>query len=98
MIGKNQLALLLIVDQSTREIAGGRVGRTFTVKKSIRYTRLDGESDTFFMMTRDLRSLERLVRRGLIRRHQSPDNYGEYYTVTDSGRAEIRRLAERAVR
>lgn len=95
-LGKNQLALLLIVEQSTREVAGELVGVMFTHEQSLRYTRLDGESDTFFMMTRDLRSLDRLVDRGLVRRH--PIAYSHYHTITDAGRKTLTELRTQARR
>lgn len=89
-LGKNQLALLLIVEQSTRQVGGERAGVTFTWERSIRYRNLAGQSDTFFMMTRDLKSLRSLADRSLVDVRTS--GYSELYTITDAGRRLLARL------
>lgn len=89
-LGKNQLALLLIVDQSTRRVGGEAAGAMFLYEESIRYTGIDGEPAQFFMMTRDLKSLQSLCDRGLIRK--TTIGYSSYYTITEDGRIEVERL------
>jgi hypothetical protein len=92
-LGKSQLALLLIVDQSTRVVAGCKdlVGCVFMWEESIRYIRLDGEVDSFFMMRGDLKSLDRLCEQGLVQKRTSSN----IYTITDTGRAEIEKRRTR---
>lgn len=97
-LGKNQTALLLIIEQCTREVreTGVYTGRAFAFEESITYTRVDGTIDTFFMMTRDLKSLARLAELGLIKEHGSDKSCHVYYTITDSGRAMVARLRDAA--
>lgn len=95
-LGKNQLALLLIIEQATRQVAGldEPIGRVFVWEDSIQYYDLTGQLTSFYMMTRDLKSLESLVSRGLIR--QSQPGYHEIYTITDAGRRTLDDLRARA--
>lgn len=88
-LGKNQLALLLIVEQVTK-LAGEDVGRVFVWEESIQYRGLDGELTSFYMMTRDLRSLEALRERGLVSKRRIDFQYA--YTITEAGRIEVERL------
>lgn len=80
-LGKSQLALLLIVDQS------GEHGRVFSWEESIFYQDVDGTSQSYYVMTSDLKVLSRLADRGLL----EPDSvgYSRRYTITDAGRRAI---------
>ncbi len=91
-LGKTQLALLLIVDQATHIQKGcdEPVGRVFTHEESIRYIEIDGEWESFFMMTRDLKSLTRLCELGLVR--ERVKGYSKFYTITEDGRIMVEEL------
>ncbi len=91
-LGKTQLALLLIVDQATRDVKGydEPVGMVFVWEGSIRYIGVDGELTTFFMETRDLKSLTRLCELGLVRKRGK--DYTKFYTITEAGRIMVEEL------
>jgi len=87
-LGKNQIALLLIIDEATVL----HHGRAFTWEESIRYINATGAPDSFFMMASDLRSVSTLVERGLV--ECSTSGYTSIYTTTDRGRRVVSKLRE----
>ena len=89
-LGPNQLALLLIIDEGTRFDADGEmlVYKVCLHETSIPYTGLDGSARSFFIMTPDLKSIDRLVDRGLVIKTRLRLGYA----ISQTGRALVQTL------
>lgn len=96
-LGKNQLAILLIIDQLTVFGADGELKKfaVFMWEETHRYTDLTGERVEFFMMGRDLKSVESLVEKGLVDRPRG-SRVENAYVITETGRILVEKLRAEA--